>query len=284
MDDLSEYRLQRTEPDDLLVAPRHGRPLGLWTMVVLLAAAGGVAVYVALGGWFSSTQRPATAAPTARDRELPPRSLGGESDASRLPPLDESDPLVRQLVRAISQNPVVAAWLATNGLVRNFTVVVVNIAEGASPAKHLAPLRPTGGFTAAEHNGQISLDPRSYRRYDGLANAVASIDPAGAARIYTMLKPRIEEAYRELGFPDRSFDGAFERAVVSLLRTPIVDRPVRLTPKGIGYAFVDERLESLTSAQKQLLRFGPENQRTIQEKLRAIAIALGIPAASLPGD
>ena len=48
------------------------------------------------------------------------------------------------------------------------------------------------------------------------------------------------------------------------------------------YAYDDERLESLTRAQKQLLRMGPRNVRIIKEKLRAIALALGIPSRELP--
>jgi hypothetical protein len=57
---------------------------------------------------------------------------------------------------------------------------------------------------------------------------------------------------------------------------------VRLQPRGIGYAFEDPRLEGLTSAQKQLLRFGPENARRVQASLHRLALALGIPAERLP--
>ena len=46
---------------------------------------------------------------------------------------------------------------------------------------------------------ELHISPRSYERYDYLADAAASIDPAGAARVYSTLKPRIEEAYRDLG-------------------------------------------------------------------------------------
>ena len=63
-----------------------------------------------------------------------------------------------------------------------------------------------------------------------------------------------------------------------------VDGPVGLKPKGIGYAFADERLEGLTAAQKQLLRTGPRNVRIIKERLRRIALALGIPADQLPSE
>jgi hypothetical protein len=44
----------------------------------------------------------------------------------------------------------------------------------------------------------------------------------------------------------------------------------------------DERLESLSPAQKQLFRMGPRNVKIIQAKLRDIALYLGIPQNKLP--
>ncbi len=126
------------------------------------------------------------------------------------------------------------------------------------------------------------MDPRSYDRYAVIADAITTLDPSGVAGLYATLKPRIEEAYRELGYPDRSFDGALERAIVAILETPVLDGPVRLRSKGIGYAYADERLEDLTGAQKQFLRMGPRNVAIIKAKLRQIALALGIPSDQLP--
>ena len=102
------------------------------------------------------------------------------------------------------------------------------------------------------------------------------------ARLYGTFKPRIEEASRELGSQDQTFDRTLERAIVAILETPAVDGPVRLRPKGIGYAYADERLEDLTGAQKQFLRMGPRNVGIIKVKLRQIALALGIPSDQLP--
>jgi hypothetical protein len=242
-------------------------------------------VAVCVAAYFAFAWRPrpaqiASSGPTVPARAAP-RSLGGSPEAITIPPLDASDPVVRTLVRALSERPAVTAWLATNGLIRNFTVVVTNIAEGPTPAKHLNVLRPPSAFRVVARDGKTFVDPRSYDRYAPIADAVASVDPAAAARLYATLKPRIEEAHRELGSPDQ-FDGTLERAIVALLNTPAVDAPVRPATKGIGYAYADERLESLTAAQKQLLRMGPRNVGIIKAKLREIALALGIPSTQLP--
>ena len=111
-----------------------------------------------------------------------------------------------------------------------------------------------------------------------------SIKPEDAARLYGMLKPRIDEAYAELGQPNTTFDQTLERAIVVLLSTPIPAGPIPVEPNGAAVAFryAEPALEKLTPAQKLLIRFGPENQRTVQTALRNIALALNIPKERLP--
>ena len=81
---------------------------------------------------------------------------------------------------------------------------------------------------------------------------------------------------------EASFDRTLERAIVSLLATPIPDGPVDVTPRGIVYGYADPDIESVTAAQKHLLRMGPRNARAIQQKLREIALELGMAAERLP--
>jgi hypothetical protein len=164
-------------------------------------------------------------------------------------------------------------------------VVVTNIAQGKAPASQVPALRPSmGGFLVTERGGDLYINPKSYDRYTSVAEAVVSIDAAGSARLYGTLKPRIEEAYGELGELEPMFDRTLERAIVLLLSTPIPDDPIAVEPKGIGYRFANDELESLAPAQKELLRMGPQNARAIQRQLREIALALGIPSQRLPAQ
>ncbi len=202
-------------------------------------------------------------------------------DAVVLPSLDDSDTLVGALTRTLSAHPRVTAWLATDGLIRNFTVVIENIASEASPAVRLSSLQPDGAFRVTGEGQGLFLDPRSYERYAPIAAAVDSVDTQAAARLCGTLKPRLDEAYDELG-RGGSFDGALERAIVAMLRTPALGADVRLVPSEAAYTFSDEALESLTPAQKHLARMGARNTRLIQDKLRQIALAIGIPRARLP--
>ena len=282
MDELPDFELHQTPLEWSPATPRPARRVGLWVVVAMLMAAAAVAAYIALAWRPRPAPTPAASSEPATTASGAPLSLGGTGEPITLPPLDASDALVRTLVQALSASPAVMAWLPTNGLIRNFTVVVANIADGATPAKHLSVLRPSSPFRIVERDGVATVDPRSYDRYTAIADAIASLEPAGAARLYATLKPRIEDAHRDLGSPDQSFDRPLERAIVALLETPVVAAPARLTPKGIGYAYADDRLESLTAAQKQLLRMGPRNVRIIKARLREIALALGIARTQLP--
>ena len=269
-------------PDERPPADSRRRRAGLWLALGGLVVAAAVAAYMVFG-----RRQPPAPAGEASNRvavsQRPVQPLGGDAEPIDLPPLDQSDTLVRELVAALSSHPAVAAWLTTDGLIRNFTVVVANIAEARTPAVHLRALRPQTGFAVVQRGGNLYIDPRSYERYDTVAAATASIDPAGAARLYATLKPRIEDAYRDLGAPDGTFDRTLERAIVLLLRTPVIDDPIRVESQGgMGYGFAAPEIEGLTGAQKQLLRAGPRNVRMIQSSLRAIAIALGIPPERLP--
>jgi hypothetical protein len=276
--DVGNYDLLRTpsgpenEP-----SPSHTTK---WIVVAVFVIIAAIVTYVAVSKRRSAGQVAAT--PPKAAAKAPDRPLGGEPAAISVPPLDQTDQLVRELVKQLSAQPTVAAWLMSDGLIRNFAVVVSNVAEGPTPAVHLRGLRPTAGFKVTDRSGRLSIDTHSYDRYDRFAAAAASIDPAGAARLYATLKPRIEEAHRDLG-TGVPFDRTLERAIVTLLKTPIVPDPIAVRPEGgTGYAFVDPALEALTPAQKQLLRTGSANVRAIQIWLRSVALALGIPAERLP--
>ena len=251
-------------------------------------AAGVLIIAVAVTGYLVFRNRQVTApagapAATTASAAAAPAALGADVAPIDLPPLDESDDVVRGLVKELSSNPAVTAWLTTNNLIRNFTVVVSNIATGEPAAGRVPALRPVGPFQVEDRGEDLFINSRSFARYLPLATAATSIDPEGAAKLYSMLKPRIEDAYKELGHPDTPFDQTLERAIVVLLQTPIPEGRVPVEPNGaVVYRFADPALERLTPSQKLLIRFGPDNQRAVQTSLRNIALALGIPAERLP--
>jgi hypothetical protein len=280
VEDPADYELRKTQSPQRDPPPRERRLL-LWFLIAAMLVA---LVTTALFFLRHDQPQPRRVGAPPADPEgvsSSSASLGVEVPPLDLPPLDQTDALVRQLVGGLSSHPRVAAWLATDGLIRNFVVVVENIATGRTPAAHLRVLRPAGPFRVIEHGEDLVIDPASYGRYSSIAAAIQSIEPLAAARLYTTLKPRLEDAYRELG-REESLDRALERAIVALLEVPVIDGIVPIAPKGALYRYGDQRIELLTGAQKQLARMGPRNVRIVQTKLRDIARELGIPAERLP--
>lgn len=284
MPDARDFDLLRV-PDERFDVPPPRRPIGLWIAAAVLVVGTAIALYIVFGGRREPSPTTTAKTDSVKTPQAAAQPLGAEPASVDVPPLNESDPVVRELVRQLTSHPRVAAWLTTDNLIRNFVVVASRVADGKGASGQLGVLRPQTAFYVVRRNEVRYIDPESYRRYDGIADAIASMDPAGTARLYATLKPRVEEAYTELGVPNTPFDRTLERSIVMLLETPVVNDPVAVEALGgTAYKFADPRLEALTPAQKHLLRTGPRNVRTIQASLRAIALALGIPAERLPAE
>jgi Protein of unknown function (DUF3014) len=279
MDPLDDYPIGR-ERDTLTAPPPRGNAnRRMWGVVI-------VAMVIAAALMAFLVMRPSTgpgaadtdpAAPAAKRDSTARGPLGPEVEQRQLPPLDLSDPVVRELLTGLSSRPELATWLATDGLIRNFVASVDAVANGGTPAPHLRSLAPARPFAVQARGENFVIDARSYQRYDGIVSTVAELDADGLARAYATLRPRLQEAYRELGYPDGNVDSAVERAIARLLDTPLLEQQINVQATPVLYQFVDPRIERLSAAQKQLIRMGPRNQRIVQDKLRAIARALGIP-------
>jgi hypothetical protein len=278
MTDLNENDLElghTTPPPDGPERPGHARWVAPLAVVLL-----------AVGAWLGymlyqrSLPEPEPVAETAPAPPPPleaapaPPSLEGE--AIDLPPLAETDSIVRMLVGKLSSHPKVLAWLATAGLIESFTVVTLNISEGTFPAARLPALAPRGPFRVRRSRGRMLIDPRSYRRYDDHAAAIDALDATGTARLYLTLKPRISDAYRQLGHPDGNFDPVLARAMSLLLSVPVIDGDITVREKIVSYAYADPATEALSPAARHFLRMGPDNVRLVKAKLREIGTLLGL--------
>lgn len=225
---------------------------------------------------------PETIQGDVREETLPPLPATEapgetESEAPELPLLGESDGFVRELLTALSSHAGLASYFLSNDLIRKGVVVIVNVAEGDPPARHFRDLRPEEPFDVVRRGARLYVDPLSYRRYDVLADGFASLDAEGIADLYRTVEPLVHEAYEELGYLDEPFANVLAKAFAVLLDTPVVETPAEVYAVSVNYAYSDPRLQSLTPAQKQLLRMGPANVRKIQAKLRDIANALAQP-------
>lgn len=248
-------------------------------VVVLIVGVAAVLLMRARGGEeVVAAPTPVAVAPTP----TPGEEAGGATGLPEGVSLDTSDDFVRSIVATVSAHPALVTWAANKDLVRRFVASVNLVAHGHSPRKLLAFARPRGRLRVVQRGGSLIADPRSFHRYDQLADVIASLDPAGTVEALHRLKPLIDEAYAEIGKPGTTFEETLRRAIVELLKTPVIPAGIPLKEKVVTYAYADPRLEALSDAQRQLLRMGPRNVQKVQQKLRELALVLGVPEDALP--
>jgi len=236
---------------------------------------------------------PAIEQPKAEAPSQPPPSaevkVGEEKEAPpqpevKIPALDQSDDFVRQMMKNLSPHGKLGEWLKIKNIIRVFVAAVDNIANGKSPRPQLGFLSPGQAFPVGEKGDRIYLDPKGYERFDIFTDAIVSFSSSRTVQVYQKLRPLFQEAYRELGYPQKDFHATFIQAMKRIMDTPIVEREVLLKEegKGLNYVFIDDGLENMSEVQKHLLRMGPKNTKKIQQKVREIALALGVPETQLP--
>jgi hypothetical protein len=196
--------------------------------------------------------------------------------------LDQSDDVVRTRGAELSSHSALIQWLKSQDLIRKFVAAVDNIANGETPRSHIDFFKPSGSFDVVVRDGIVVIDPGSYKRYNLVADVFSSLNTKLTVRLYWQLKPAIEEAYKELGYPNKVFQKTLVMAMAELLKVPVLNQDIEVEKDVVSYKIVDPRLESLNSAQKHLLRMGPENVEIIQSKLRELAKELGVPDSELP--
>ena len=165
-------------PEMLSPSSNSGPPLKPIALVGAL-----IVLFIAGGAWWMSrrSQDAANVSPRAVTATDAPIDKPAEPPPGPLPPLAEMDEFLRPLLRALSSRPELARWLATDDLIRQLAMAIDQAAAGGSPARDFKVIAPHTPFTTAGRETQRTIDPASYRRYDGLVGTVTSIDASALA-------------------------------------------------------------------------------------------------------
>lgn len=191
-----------------------------------------------------------------------------------LPPLEESDSLMREQLAAAGIGPELDQMEAEENLVQLGVALVDGFSRGVVQYKLLPVKRPTQPFGVEIKGQQLYMDPAGYARYDEYAEAIATLDTQALVGSFHRMRPLYEQAYAQLGMDPEAFDNAVIRMLDHVLQTPEIDEPIELTRKSVMYQYADPQLEQLSTVQKQLLRMGPQNLRRIKEQAAALRAGL----------
>lgn len=254
-------------------------------LVVVAAAAVAVLAFLWQTGWLErpGTQAPAPAAPVAAVPAQPtasqPALLPPEPDAS-LPPLATAD-----VPGALAELFGRTALVVTDDFARRFVATVDNLGRSHAPPI-MWPVAPAAGrFTVQEADGSTFITADNSTRYTPFVLLAEGVDAAAAVKLYARMYPLLQTAYRDLGFPGKSFHHRMVEVIDLLLATPQPPHPLKVQlveVKGsvpsvrpwVRYEFVDPALEALPAGQKILLRVGPEHQKRLKARLAGLRAEL----------
>lgn len=190
-----------------------------------------------------------------------------------LPELEDSDESVFDRLTALAGDGA-ASRLAEEGVIRSFVVTVDNLPREIVSMKVRA-VRPTPDRFGVEVADEIiTMSPANYTRYATLVELLTRVDPEGAVDAYIWFYPLMQEAFVDLGYPDRQFHNRFIEVIDHLLATPEVAGPIRLTQPHVLYQYADPTLESRSAGQKMMLRIGPDHAARVKEWLGRFKTAL----------
>src|SRR5262249_30546224 len=217
LDDLPLHDPSPSAPEP----PRRAAGPSRWIILVAVI----VIVGSLLALWWLSRSRPTPTPPTFTSAtDVPVASPRPKSQPMQLPPLDASDELLRQIVSALSQNPILARLITPAAIVRSAAQAVEQIGNGKTPSVSLKPLRPATHVTIlGTSSGPI--DPRSYHRWDGATAALVSLPPDQVAQAYVNVKPLFDQAYQDLGHVNNDFDRPILKPIHTFNNTPLQPSP-----------------------------------------------------------
>jgi hypothetical protein len=222
---------------------------------------------------------PAVAVPVVADPGAPlhplpsvesPEGPGGK--LIPLPSLDQSDEYLKLALADVLGSQTVADMLAETELIARIVATVDNL-----PREHVAErIRPMAGLEeqfdaeAGADNGDFTISPDNYRRYDVLVDMITGADLNEITEVYGRFYPLFQKAYAGLGYPDAYFNDRLVEVIDHLLATPEVKDPITLVRPHVLYEFADKNLETLSSGQKLLIRMGNGHATRIKATLEEL--------------
>jgi hypothetical protein len=219
---------------------------------------------------------PRPAAPAQPVEAEAPAESPAEPESEPLPPLEESDPVLRDSLQEVGATSGLFEPLQEKeNLVSTLGALVDGSSRGVIMRKLLPVEAPEAPFPVMQtDDGLTIMDPSGYQRYNPYALAIAGLDTEAMAAQFHRLRPLFEAGWQQLGLAPEDFDNAVIRTLDRILATPELEGPVALEQEAVMYTYADPELEALTPLQKQLLRMGPANLRLIKAQARELREAL----------
>lgn len=191
-----------------------------------------------------------------------------------LPTLDESDAWIQEKLPSFTWRKELLKLVINQDMIRRFVVFTDNFAQGNLAYAHSPLIKPTTKFSANEvkndGNTNWKWDESATRRFTLYVDLLRSFDSETLIQWYFEMKPLIDQAYAELGYPDDDFTDVLHDAISKVLDLEIPKASLDLVRPSVMFRYKDARVEALDDSDKLLLRLGKENLLVIKSVLLEI--------------
>jgi len=247
-------------------------------LIACVLAGAAVAGYYGYDYWQQKQERPAPsvalAPPTGAAPEAPEPAIRHPVDTARfetsLPTLENSDAMMREALAGLLGRLPFEQMVYPVQLIRRIVATVDNLPRETAP-RRVMPLQPVpGAFVTASSGDDVSIGPANSARYAPYVRVTEMLESRALVRRYVASYPLFQQAYEELGFPNRQFNDRVVEAIDDLLAAPDIAIPVDVVRPKILYQLADPDLERLSAGQKIMIRMGSENAAKVKGKLREI--------------
>jgi hypothetical protein len=191
-----------------------------------------------------------------------------------LPTLDESDAWIQEKLPSFTWRKELLKLVINQDMIRRFVVFTDNFSQGNLAYEHSPLVKPNTKFSANEiKNGASSnwqWDESATRRFTLYVDLLRSFDSETLVQYYFEMKPLIDQAYTELGYPDDDFTDVLHDAITRVLDMEIPHESLDLVRPSVMFRYKDADIESLDDSDKLLLRLGKENLLVIKSVLLEI--------------
>ena len=203
--------------------------------------------------------------------DIPPPEAEPEAEPEPLPPLLESDDAIQQEFARLFTDPGFAKLFIFKAFIHRFVVTVDNLTTAKLPQKYRVTTPPADSFLVQEGMQDTwILDTANYQRYSAYIGFIEAIDIKPLAAVYIRYYPLFQQAYEDLGYPERYFNDRLVEVIDHLLDTPEVGDPIELVRPNVFYKFADPELEALSAGQKILIRIGNGNAVKVKSRLKEL--------------
>lgn len=187
-----------------------------------------------------------------------------------LPALEESDGFVLEAINTLLSDPDLAKIFISDKLIEKFVASIDNLPSKSLPVKVMPIKTASGIMITTGSESALAISPQNAERYAPYIKVLNGADTKQLVQLYLHLYPLMQQAYEDLGYPDKYFNDRLIEVIDHLLDAPDLTGEIRLVQPLVVYKFAEPELEKSSIGQRIMMRIGSQNEAVVKAKLRDI--------------